>query len=104
MTREIPTIVEQWPRTAWLVVVFILCCLQATVIASTIHVEVDGTGDFTNIQPAVEAAASGDTIRIGPGVYDAFQSYTTTGGVTTDAIIAVDWKDLVLIGSGRNER
>jgi hypothetical protein len=30
-------------------------------------VEKDGSGDYTIIQDAVDAAASGDTIRIGPG-------------------------------------
>jgi hypothetical protein len=29
----------------------------------------DGTGDYTTIQPAVEAASPGDTILIGPGRY-----------------------------------
>ena len=34
------------------------------------HVERDGGGDFATIQPAVDAAAAGDTIQIGPGRFD----------------------------------
>ena len=33
------------------------------------HVKQDGTGDFTQIQPAVDAAGNGDTILVWPGEY-----------------------------------
>lgn len=45
-------------------------CLAIPVIGATWHVAKDGSGDFSVIQDAVNAAASGDTIRIGPGRYD----------------------------------
>jgi hypothetical protein len=35
----------------------------------TITVALDGTGDFTSIQQAVDAARSGDTVALAPGVY-----------------------------------
>ena len=35
--------------------------------ARTWYLEKDGSGDFAVIQEAVDAAASGDTLRIGPG-------------------------------------
>ena len=54
----------------------VLVCVAAVVLlcsssafAATITVERDGSGDFTTIQPALDAVASGDTIRIGPGDY-----------------------------------
>ncbi len=37
--------------------------------AATISVQRDGTGNYTTIQPALDAAAAGDTILIGPGEY-----------------------------------
>ena len=33
--------------------------------AATITVESDGSGDYTEIQPALDAAADGDTVRVG---------------------------------------
>ena len=47
--------------------VFLLLAPAAT--ASTWSVQRDGTGDFATIQPALDAAADGDTILIGPGEY-----------------------------------
>ena len=46
-----------------------LFCTVLLAHASTWHVERDGSGDFTTIQPAVDASAPGDTIHIGPGEY-----------------------------------
>jgi hypothetical protein len=47
----------------------VLALLATTVAASTWSVQRDGTGDFTTVQPALDAAADGDTILIGPGEY-----------------------------------
>jgi hypothetical protein len=70
--------------------------------AATYRVELDGTGDYTDIQSAVIESASGDTIRIGPGVYDTYFSYTSPeGGLTAETIVATDGRDLTLIGAGR---
>lgn len=41
-------------------------------VAAVIHVEKDGSGDFTVIQEAVDAAADGDVIMIGSGRFDDF--------------------------------
>jgi hypothetical protein len=38
--------------------------------AATIRVAKDGTGDFTVVADGVLAADSGDTVSIGPGVYE----------------------------------
>lgn len=40
--------------------------------AATWRVEKDGSGDFTVIQNAVDAASDGDTIKIGPGRFEDF--------------------------------
>lgn len=64
----------------------------STAHAGTIYVAGDGTGDFTNIRPAVEAAASGDVIVVGPG------TYTGTGAVD----IALTGKTLTISGSDPN--
>jgi hypothetical protein len=41
-------------------------------IGRTWSVEKDGSGDFSVIQDAVEAAAPGDTIQIGEGRFEDF--------------------------------
>jgi hypothetical protein len=64
--------------------------------ARTWQVKKDGTGDFAVIQPAVEAAASGDSILIGPGRYDNFQY-----SADVKAIVRITAeKDLYFIGEG----
>jgi hypothetical protein len=47
----------------------IVLLLAPAATASTWSVQRDGTGDFTTIQPALDVAADGDTILIGPGEY-----------------------------------
>jgi len=42
--------------------------------AAVLRVEQNGTGDFVLIQDAVNAAADGDTILIGPGRYEDIQA------------------------------
>ncbi len=67
--------------------------------AKTWHVEKDGSGDYTIIQEAVDAAASGDTIRIGPGRYNDRRLYTYPGW-SDSVIVTVFQYELTLIGSG----
>ena len=43
--------------------------LPTTVYGSTIRVDVDGGGDYTNLADAVAASAPGDTILVAPGRY-----------------------------------
>ena len=54
--------------------------------AATHSVDASGGGDFTSIQAAVDAAASGDTIEIAPGTYE--------------ESISISAKTLALSGSG----
>jgi len=82
-------------------IIFVLLLLlsAANAGAAVWRVEKDGSGDFTIIQQAVDASASGDTILIGPGRYDdkflwgnpPWQQYTR---------VLVTRADLTLIGAG----
>ncbi|MBK7189881.1 MAG: hypothetical protein IPH86_14695 [bacterium] len=84
-------------RNIILVLLVLFCAANAP--AAVWRVEKDGAGDFTVIQQAVDASASGDTILIGPGRYDdrflwgnpPWQQYTR---------VLVTRSDLTLIGAG----
>lgn len=80
-------------------------CLAASavwmrpVLARTWVVERDGSGDFTIIQDAVDVAASGDTIQIGPGRFDE-KHYVTSPGWSDSVRVHVTQHELTFIGSG----
>lgn len=57
----------------------------STINSNTIIVDINGSGQYTSIQPAFNSASVGDTVKILPGIYDAALSLT---------------KDIVVIGSG----
>lgn len=81
--------------------VLLLVILTQVASHAAIRVELDGSGDYTDIQEAVDAAADGDTILIGPGRWDDMYLYTPpAGGWTDSVIVAINYKDLTLIGSG----
>lgn len=73
-----------------------LAVFPSTASAATWHVAKDGSGDFAVIQDAVDAAADGDTIMIGPGRYDDFVS---TPDDLWRVVNIVD-KSLTFIGAG----
>jgi len=76
-------------------------CLACGAQARTWFVEKDGSGDFIVIQDALDAAASGDTVRIGPGRFEDFRQYTYPGG--TPVIVAnVQVANMTLIGAGQD--
>jgi hypothetical protein len=52
-------------RVRCFLAIMLLVCGPA--VAATITVERDGSGDFMVLQEALNAAADGDTIRLGPG-------------------------------------
>jgi hypothetical protein len=84
-----------------IVLILMTMCLAIGAHAKTWHVEQDGAGDFTDIQPAVDAAAVGDTIRIGPGRFDMFHPITAPGW-TEDTIVGVLKDNLTFVGSGKD--
>jgi len=71
-----------------------------TALAGTLSVEQDGSGDWTTIQGAVDAAASGDTIMIGAGRYS--ELHPAPNSTTVVAYLA-EAKDLRIIGAGQDE-
>lgn len=69
--------------------------------AVTWRVEADGSGDFTGLQAAADAAASGDTLRVGAGRFATLQSRATVDG-TFETALCVPVPDLTVIGAGRD--
>ncbi len=73
-------------------------------LSATWRVEQDGTGQFLSIQPAVDVAAAGDTILIGPGNYNQAQSiYIPSWNATTDVFVEVTVPGLVFVGTNPDE-
>jgi hypothetical protein len=72
--------------------------------SATLTVRRDGSGDFTTIQPALDAAAPGDTIDIGPGEYTEFQTIRPplwNWDLEIYAYVTVD--DLTIVGAGADQ-
>ncbi len=74
----------------------------------TWNVRKDGTGDYTVIQDAVDHAAPGDTVRIGPGRYEEKKPYSSFPPANSekwifDVYVAVTVSDLTIIGSGSDQ-
>jgi hypothetical protein len=100
--QEITMRIHIRPRSVQIfgfVLVSVLLSAVAPCLAATWTVEQDGSGDFTVIQDAVDAAASGDTIAIGPGRYDDFEEHW--GAVWT--LAAVLDKSLTFVGAGADQ-
>lgn len=71
------------------------------VAAATLRVERDGSGDFSAIQPALDAAASGDTVLVGPGEYTEYSMVRLEGYAWDVAVFAYsDLPSLTIVGSG----
>ncbi|MBK8285783.1 MAG: right-handed parallel beta-helix repeat-containing protein [Ahniella sp.] len=67
--------------------------------ARTWRVERDGSGDYGVIQDAVDVAASGDTIRIGPGRFTEYRTYVYSGN-DWNVYANVRMGSLTVIGAG----
>jgi hypothetical protein len=80
--------------TIWLLV---LLAAASCAEAATITVRRDGTGDYLTIQPALDAAAEGDTVSIGPGEYTEFIINPSTG---MENYGMINVRDLTVIGAG----
>ena len=78
---------------------FILLAFATVATATTWRVERDGSADYTVIQDAVDVAASGDTILIGPGRFNE-QQWVTFPGWQDSVRVLVPQHELTLIGSG----
>ena len=83
---------------------FLVLALSSASIAATITVQQDGSGDYTQIQPALDVCASGDTLLIGPGVYmDSNPSYIPGYAWDVDVFAYVHVDELTIIGSGPDQ-
>lgn len=80
--------------TVW---VLILMAAAAAAQAATITVRRDGSGDHLTIQPALDAAAEGDTVSIGPGEYTEFIINPSTG---MENYGMINVRNLTIIGAG----
>lgn len=86
------------------VVVLVLAILVTTTVpwlaqAWTWRVEKDGSGDYSVIQDAINVAAAGDTIRIGPGRFEEYQTYTYPAG-DYDVCLFNTLPALTIVGCG----
>lgn len=68
--------------------------------ARTWRVELNGSGDFADIQPAVDASSAGDTILIGPGRFATFHPCVAPAW-TEPTIVWVTKDNLSFLGSGQ---
>jgi len=84
----------------WLVFIFLY--FSTPVLATTWFVEEDGSTGFSTIQSAVDVAASGDTIRIGPGVFDNVHALPDPYSMDY-ATLFVPIEELTIIGAGPDE-
>ncbi len=80
----------------------IIIAMAVPGFAVTFRVERDGSTDFSVIQDAVNAAASGDTILIGPGRYNEGE-IVSTAGWTEFVRVLVHQNELTIIGAGADE-
>ncbi len=75
--------------------------VATTGLAATISVQRDGTGDYATIQPALDAAADGDTIMIGPGEYTEATTVRPPGwAYDIESYADLRCDNLTIIGAG----
>jgi hypothetical protein len=90
----------------WQQIIAVLGILAAGLGAGAAHgrtwtVEQDFSGDFWNIQNAVDAASDGDVIEIGPGRYQEYSTvFDDNGYAYAHRYVNIGVKSLTLIGSG----
>jgi hypothetical protein len=90
-------------KSSILLFMFLAAVVVGPVHARTWSVEKDGSGDFSVIQDAVEAAAPGDTIQIGEGRFEDFWLWTDEYSNTWDSVAIVEVDSLSIVGLGMNK-
>lgn len=78
----------------------IIILIPALCSARTWLVDQDGSGDFMDIQPAVDASSPRDTVLIGPGRYDQFWMFDPIHSI--EVIVGVHVDSLTIIGIDRD--
>lgn len=84
-----------------ILIVLLILLISQPVLSGVIHVERNGSGDYTTIQDAVDVAASGDTITIGRGRFDE-GSIVSTIGWTEFVRVVIRVEELTIIGAGHD--
>lgn len=85
-------------------VMAVVLLLADAVLGGTITVRRDGSGDYATLQPALDSAASGDTVLIGPGEYTEWTIERLPGYAwDVKTFGRVKCQNLTLIGAGMNE-
>jgi len=89
-----------------LFVLSVIFILVAPLGATTIIVDQNGGGQFTTIQAAINAASSGDTVKVWPGTYSSEQvnlnkNITLMGSGYENTIITGGFNPTVLMSSGK---
>ena len=79
----------------------VLLVVASRAEARTWRVEKDGSGDFTVIQHAVNGAAPGDTIRVGPGTYEEYSFAWNNGQWDVYSCILASIDNLTILGAGQ---
>jgi len=77
-------------RLCALMVPALLLSLTAPAAATTIVVDVNGTGDYTAIAPAVAASSEGDTILVLPGTYTGEDNANIAGSHSGNFVLLAD--------------
>jgi len=70
--------------------------------SATISIMKDGSGDYTLLQPAADAAAPGDTLLIGPGRYEEVTDFAYQAGLEVAAHLVIRVDDLTILGLDRD--
>ncbi len=83
----------------YLILLLLFLLIPGGVSARTWFVEVDGSGDFSDLQSASDAAASGDTIKVGAGRFGE-PAWSECLGDNLFTIMAIGEGSIVIIGEG----
>jgi len=84
-----------------LIGIILVCSVATSLPAKTWSVEKDGSSDFTVIQDALDAAAPGDSVLVGPGRFDDFRpGASTVDGFQFQMIAWITTSELTLLGAG----
>ncbi len=90
-------------RIGQLIVLFVALA-AASASAAEFHVKLDGTGDFTAIQEAIDAAEEGDTIIVHPGTF--YENIHFNGkNITLRSTDPTDWNvvEATIVDGGHND-
>jgi len=87
----------------WLAITALLALCASPASSAILRVERDGSAPYTTIQPAIDDAAPGDTIQIGPGRYTEHQTATLhlwDWSIEVYALVRTD--SLTIMGTNRD--